>query len=138
MRADLTVLNELRRGEPARAEPLFREALRGLRPGEARRLAAIRDPGAARRSPLAARKRFAEAEPLIIGGYEGLTARRKDVTADASQQLPEAGQRIVRLYESLGKARGGRPLAEEDPARGRSRWPGPRPRPRRVRQVGPP
>ncbi len=101
MRADLA-LNELRRGEPARAEPLFREALRvydRAKPDDWRRFEIQGQLG----ESLAARKRFAEAEPLIIGGYEGLTARRKDVTADAWRRLPEAGRRVVRLYEAWGK-----------------------------------
>jgi tetratricopeptide (TPR) repeat protein len=102
LRADLG-LNELRRGEPARAEPLFREALRvydKAMPENWRRFEIQGQLG----ESLAAQKKFAEAEPLILGGYEGLTARRKDVTVDAWSRLPEAGRRVVRLYEAWGKS----------------------------------
>ena len=101
LRADLG-LNELRRGEPARAEPLFREALRvydKAMPENWRRFEIRGQLG----ESLAAQKKFADAEPLILGGYEGLTARRKDVTVDAWSRLPEAGRRVVRLYEAWGK-----------------------------------
>ncbi len=117
LRADLG-LNELKRGEPARAEPLFREALRAYDkalPEDWRRFEIRSQLG----EVLAAQKKYVEAEPLIVSGYEGLVARRKDVTVDAWPRLPEAGRRVLSLYEAWGKypPRPGR-LAEEDPAGG--------------------
>ncbi|MGP0068029.1 MAG: tetratricopeptide repeat protein [Isosphaeraceae bacterium] len=47
--------------------------------------------------------RFAEAEPLIVGGYEGLEERRSRIPAPLKSRLPEAAERVVRLYESWGK-----------------------------------
>ena len=102
LRADLG-LNELRRGEPAQAEPLFREALvvyDKSMPENWRRFEIRGQLG----ESLAAQRKFAEAEPLVVGGYEGLTARRKHVTVDAWPRLPDAGRRIVRLYEAWGKS----------------------------------
>ena len=65
LRADLG-LDELKRGEPARAEPLFREALRvydKAMPEKWRRFEIQGQLGEA----LAGQKKFAEAEPLILG-----------------------------------------------------------------------
>ena len=42
-----------------------------------------------------------EARPPSAGG---LTARRKEVTVDAWPRLPDAGRRVVRLYEAWGKS----------------------------------
>ena len=114
LRADLG-LNELRRGEPARAEPLFREALvvyDKAMPENWRRFEIRGQLG----ESLAAQKKFAEAEPLILGGYEGLTARRKDVTVDAWQRLPEAGRARHPPLRVMGQVRRGRPMAKENPA----------------------
>ena len=39
----------------------------------------------------------------MIGGREGQIARREKVTVDARSRLPEAGRRVVKLYESWGR-----------------------------------
>jgi hypothetical protein len=50
-------------------------------------------------------QRYAEAEPLLIHGYEGLKARERQIPPlFARHRVSEAGQRIVRLYEVWGKA----------------------------------
>ena len=47
---------------------------------------------------------YAEAEPLITSGYEGLKARNGDHPARrASAYIYEASERVVRLYEAWGK-----------------------------------
>ena len=86
--------------------------------------------GASLGESLAAQKKFAEAEPLILGSYEGLTDRRKDVTVDAWRRLPEAGRRVIRLYESWaspprptdGERRSRRRPAAIQSPRTRPRW----------------
>jgi hypothetical protein len=52
---------------------------------------------------LAGQGRYAEAEPLVVGGYEGLRARAAKLLADKKSHLAEAAARVVRLYEAWGK-----------------------------------
>jgi hypothetical protein len=47
--------------------------------------------------------RYAEAEPLIIAGYEGMKARAAKIPGPGKHRLREAGERVIRLYEALGK-----------------------------------
>jgi tetratricopeptide (TPR) repeat protein len=102
----LRSLNHLARaylaGHPALAEPLLREAL------------AVRE----RKSPddwstfetqsllgdsLLGQKRYADAEPYLLRGYEGLKARAARIPAPSRKALPEAIDRIIRLYEAWGR-----------------------------------
>jgi tetratricopeptide (TPR) repeat protein len=52
---------------------------------------------------LAGQKQFAEAEPLLVSGREGMVQRAAAVPADRLSLVVQAGQRIVQLYESWGK-----------------------------------
>ena len=52
---------------------------------------------------LMGRKNYAEAEPLILSGYEGMKARESRIPAPSKIRLTEAGRRVVRLYEAWGK-----------------------------------
>jgi serine/threonine protein kinase/tetratricopeptide (TPR) repeat protein len=52
---------------------------------------------------LAGEKRYAEAEPLLIGGYEGLKAREAKLPPPSRKNLADAAARIVPFYESWGK-----------------------------------
>jgi len=45
--------------------------------------------------------KYAEAEPLLIAGYKGLKKLSPAIAVEAN--LPEAGQRLVRLYTAWGK-----------------------------------
>jgi serine/threonine protein kinase/tetratricopeptide (TPR) repeat protein len=101
LEADLG-LTHLKAGAPGKAEPLFREALRVYdkeMPDDWRRFEIRSQLGEA----LATQKHFAEAEPLLLEGYEGMIARRKDVTVDAWPRRPDPGRRVVRLYDEWGK-----------------------------------
>ncbi len=86
----------------AEAEPLARDCL-GLRakkmPQEWWNFHTMSQLGAA----LAGQKKYAEAEPLLLQGYEGLKARSPKIPAPAKKKLAEAATRIVKLYEALGK-----------------------------------
>jgi non-specific serine/threonine protein kinase/serine/threonine-protein kinase len=53
---------------------------------------------------LAGLKRFAEAEPLLIGAYEGLLASAASGPPSGKQDLAAAGARIVSFYKASGKA----------------------------------
>ena len=46
---------------------------------------------------------YAKAEPLIVGGYEGLRARAARIPPQARIRLPEAAERLIRLYEAWGQ-----------------------------------
>jgi len=46
---------------------------------------------------------FAEAEPLIVEGYSGMKAREQAIPPVGRPRLPEAAERVVRLYERWGK-----------------------------------
>ena len=113
LRADLA-MNHLKKAEPSLAEPLLREALKVYdrqMKDDWRRFEIQGQLGEA----LYSQKKYDEAEPLVLGGYEGLMNRRKKVTVDARPRLPEAGRRVVTLYESWGKTRAGRELEGKAP-----------------------
>jgi hypothetical protein len=48
-------------------------------------------------------KRYAEAEPLIVAGYEGMKARESEIPPPSRPLLPEAAARVIRFYEAWGK-----------------------------------
>jgi tetratricopeptide (TPR) repeat protein len=52
---------------------------------------------------LAGQKRFAEAEPLLVSGREGMVQREATVPADSLTLVVQAGQRIIELYDGWGK-----------------------------------
>ena len=52
---------------------------------------------------LLGQKKFAEAEPLIVSGYEGLKAREAKIPPPARPRLTEAAERVLKLYEAWGK-----------------------------------
>jgi serine/threonine protein kinase/tetratricopeptide (TPR) repeat protein len=52
---------------------------------------------------LAGQKKYAEAEPLLVSGYEELIQRQATIPAGNQSSLTEAGQRIVLLYHDWVK-----------------------------------
>jgi tetratricopeptide (TPR) repeat protein len=52
---------------------------------------------------LAGQTRYAEAEALVVSGYEGLRVREAQIPALAKSRLGEAAERVVRLYQAWGK-----------------------------------
>jgi eukaryotic-like serine/threonine-protein kinase len=48
-------------------------------------------------------KKYAEAEPLLISGYEGLMQRGEAMLLQNRRFLSESGERIVQLYKNWGK-----------------------------------
>ncbi|HZU28176.1 MAG TPA: hypothetical protein VFA04_21780 [Bryobacteraceae bacterium] len=48
-------------------------------------------------------KKYAEAEPLVISGYEGMMQRRQAIPHGDQAWLQEAGQRLVALYGNWNK-----------------------------------
>jgi serine/threonine protein kinase/tetratricopeptide (TPR) repeat protein len=53
---------------------------------------------------LAGQKRYVEAEPLLVQGYEGLKAREASIPAPSRGNLAAAAARIVPFYEAWGRA----------------------------------
>ena len=51
---------------------------------------------------LTGQKKFDEAEPLLLSGYEGLKARTKNMRDHEKICIGEAGKRLVKLYEAKG------------------------------------
>jgi tetratricopeptide (TPR) repeat protein len=47
--------------------------------------------------------RYAESEPLIVPGFEGMKAREAKIPAERRPRLAEAAERVVRLYEAWGQ-----------------------------------
>ena len=51
---------------------------------------------------LAGQKKYAEAEPLLIDGYDGMKAREAKIPAPAKKDLAAAAARIVTLLRGVG------------------------------------
>ncbi len=52
---------------------------------------------------LSAQTKYAEAEPLLVSGYQGMIQREATIRFEDRPALSRAGERIVQLYESWGK-----------------------------------
>ena len=52
---------------------------------------------------LVGQKKYAQAEPLLVSGYEGLRQRIATVPAYNRRQLVQVGKWIVQLYQEWGK-----------------------------------
>ncbi len=52
---------------------------------------------------LVGQKKFSEAEPLLIAGYEGIASRASSIPAPNRGVLEQAGRRIVEFYTLWGK-----------------------------------
>jgi len=49
---------------------------------------------------LLGQKKYAEAEPFLLAGYEGMKQREKSIPAAGKVRIPEATQRLADLYEA--------------------------------------
>jgi tetratricopeptide (TPR) repeat protein len=52
---------------------------------------------------LLGQKKHADAEPLLLKGYEGMKAREKTIPPEAAARLPEALDRLIELYTATDK-----------------------------------
>lgn len=83
------------------AEPLIREALtirEAKAPGDWRTFNTRSLLGGA----LLGQNKLAEAEPLLLEGYQGMKEREAAILAQGKVRIPEALERLVRLYEAKG------------------------------------
>ena len=56
-----------------------------------------------RGAALAGRKQFAEAEPLLVQGYEGMKQHQAKIPAANKHCLTDSLERLVELYEATGR-----------------------------------
>ncbi len=68
-------------------------------PNSWRRYQAMSQLGAA----LAGQAKYAEAEPMLIEGFDGMMAREKDIPARLRKEVTAAAMRIVPFYEASGQ-----------------------------------
>ena len=52
---------------------------------------------------LLSQKKYAEAEPLLLKGYEGMKSREKTIPLQSRDRLPEALDQLIELYSSTNK-----------------------------------
>ena len=100
--ADDLALAYVSEGKFAQSEPLAREALetqKKVQPDDWQRYRAASVLGAC----LAGEKKYAEAEPLLLEGYQGQLARKDRMTAPDQYHLKLAHQWLIRLYQAWGK-----------------------------------
>jgi serine/threonine protein kinase len=89
-------------GQHAAAEPLLRECLTiraKIQPDAWTTFHTMSLLGAA----LLGQKKYAEAEPLLLQGFEGLKQRAKSIPPQAKVRLPEALDRLIELYTATNQ-----------------------------------
>jgi len=99
--ADLALTN-LAQGKFSASEALAREAVewdRKSRPDAWQRFFAESLLGAS----LAGQTKYAEGEPLLLAGYQGMDARKDLIAAPDRYHLDRAGEWLVQLYRAWGK-----------------------------------
>jgi tetratricopeptide (TPR) repeat protein/predicted Ser/Thr protein kinase len=114
---DLALLY-LNQRKDAQAEALLREALNSHEKGKTDTWVRYNCQSLLGAS-LAGQKEYAEAEGLLVSGYEGMERRTGTIPAANRFRLEQAGKQIVELYRNWGKP--------EKAAEWRKRWQGTRP-----------
>jgi hypothetical protein len=94
--------NLIRQNKWTEAEPLLRSCLAIRRKAQADDWSTFHAESMLGGS-LLGQKRFAEAEPSILSGYEGMKKREERIPTQAKAGLTEAARRVIQLYESWGK-----------------------------------
>jgi tetratricopeptide (TPR) repeat protein len=92
----------LRAGKPEKAEAILRECL-SLRARDQPDDWNTCDTRSQMGDVLLSQKKYAEAEPLLLAGYEGLKQCADKIPAADKVRVTEALDRLVRLYEATGK-----------------------------------
>jgi serine/threonine protein kinase/tetratricopeptide (TPR) repeat protein len=95
-------LADLSQGKFVQSEPLARESVelcQKTQPDDWQRFRAESLLGAS----LVGQKKYAEAEPLLLEGYQGMLARKPRISSSDLYHLQLANQWIVRLYKDWGK-----------------------------------
>ena len=84
------------------AEPLLREALAVRENGQPDAWSTFNTQSLLG-GALLGQNKYADAEPLLLRGYEGMKAREKAIPPQAGTRLPEALDRLVELYAATNK-----------------------------------
>jgi tetratricopeptide (TPR) repeat protein len=93
----------LRRGRHADAEPLLLECLAIRQESQSEDWTTCHTRSLLG-DALLGQKKYAEAEPILVQGYEGLKAREGQIPPlYARYRITEAGERVVQLYEAWGQ-----------------------------------
>ena len=93
---------QLQRAQYTEAEPLLREALANYEKATSDSWQRYRCQNLLGVS-LAAQNKYAEAEPLLISGYQGLLQREATIPFEQRRTVGDAAERIAQLYEKWGK-----------------------------------
>ncbi len=93
----------LKAGDGAGAERLLRESL-GIREKVQPEAWTTFNTKSLLGEALTAEKKYEEAEALLVQGYGGLKAREAKIPKGAEMRIPEALDRLVGLYQAMGKA----------------------------------
>jgi hypothetical protein len=88
--------------QPAAAEPLLREAL-AIREQQTPDDWITFETRSLLGASLLGQKKYIEAEPFLLQGYEGVKAREAKIPDASKKSLAQAGARIVQLYDAWGK-----------------------------------
>jgi tRNA A-37 threonylcarbamoyl transferase component Bud32 len=89
-------------GSPAEAEPLLRECLT-IRARKMPDEWVTCDTRSLLGEALLEQKKYTDAEPLLVKGYEGMKERQDKIPPPWKVRLAEARERLVRLYDATGK-----------------------------------
>ena len=92
----------LSQGNFSESEPLAREALEFTRKNQVADWQRFRAESLLGAS-LAGQKKYAEAEPLLVDGYQQMAARKKEISVPDWYYVDRALEWLVQLYEDWGK-----------------------------------
>jgi serine/threonine protein kinase/tetratricopeptide (TPR) repeat protein len=92
----------LQAGQPAEAEPVLRECLQ-IREQKLPDDWTTFNTRSMLGGALLGQQKYAEAEPPLVQGYEGMKQRGAKIPPPAKVRLTEALERLVQLYEAWGK-----------------------------------
>ena len=95
-------IHYLHRRRPADAEPVLRECL-ALREKTQPVVWSTFNTQSMLGEALLGQKKYVDAEPLLLKGYEGMKQREKSIPPQAATRLPEALDRLIELYMATNK-----------------------------------
>jgi serine/threonine protein kinase/tetratricopeptide (TPR) repeat protein len=88
--------------KPEQAEPLLRQTVAILSKKDPDNWQSF-DVQSMLGASLLGQKKYAEAEPFLLAGYDGMKARQAKIPGPSQKRLAAAGARIVALYGAWGK-----------------------------------
>jgi eukaryotic-like serine/threonine-protein kinase len=95
-------MNLLKQGKANDAEPVLRECL-AIREKKEPDAWSTFNARSILGGALLGQKNYADAEPLLLNGYEGMTQREKTIPPQGATRIPEALDRLIELYTGTNK-----------------------------------